>query len=131
MNRLSLIAGAAALIWAGAGCKEYKRISMAQVEQMYDSLKTIPGVVSMHILQDDDYTNVAVIVGDAPLYDAGKDKVQETADRVGLMLLHVLGPDNNLSRGTFAVARKDLNEDKIPDDAIKADMHIADAKKIF
>jgi hypothetical protein len=130
MKKLILPASFALFALANSGCKEYKPINMSQVEQIYDSLKTIPGVFSMHVLQDDDYSKVTVILGDVALYNAGKDQVQQTASKVGMMVLHVLGPDNNISTGIFAVAKKDPDKEEIPQDAIKADMNINDLKKV-
>ena len=131
MNKLRLtIALITLFAFAGSGCKEYKRIDMTQVEQIYDSLKTIPGITSMHVLQDDDYTKVTIIIGDPRLY-AQSYNVQPVAVKVGSMVLHVLGPDNNLSKGIFAVSKKDDDKDKIPDDGIIGDMKIDSLKKVI
>ena len=116
---------------ANSGCKELKRIDMVQVNQFQDSMpRIIPAVTSIHTLQDDDYSKVTIIIGDTRLY-ADKDNIPQAAVRVGLMVLRVLGPDNSISTGTFAVTGKDSDQDKIPDDAITADMKIDSLKKVL
>jgi hypothetical protein len=118
---------------AWTGCKEYKRIDMNQVNQIEDSVlksQIVPHTSFVHILQDDDYTKASVVVGNARLYD-DKDNIQSAAIRTGMMLLRVLGPDNNLSTGVFVVSKKDNAENKLPDDGISADMRIDSLKKVL
>jgi hypothetical protein len=57
--------------------------------------------------------------------------IPSSAIRVGMMVLRVLGPDNNLSTGTFVVSKKDNDGDKIPDDGITADMKLDSLKKLL
>lgn len=131
MKKLILASVLTAILFASSCANmEMKRIDMAQVDRLNDSLATIPGTRSMHVLQDDDYSKVTIIIGNAALFNAGKEKVEETATKVGMMVLHVLGPTNNISTGIFAVSPKDDDKAQIPEGAITADMKINDLKKV-
>ena len=114
------------------GCKEQKRITMGQVTQFQDSIpKIIPGTRSIHVLQHDESDRVMIIVGSPSFYNAADDKKQQAAIHTGMMILHVLGPDNNISIATLVLSKKDTEEDKVPDDGIKIDMKIDSLQKVI
>jgi len=127
------IAAAAILLSSCSGMMEMKRIDMVQVSQFEDSIlkaQIVPGTASIHILQDDDYSKVTIIIRNSRLY-ADKDKVPQAAVRVGEMVLRVLGPNASISKATLAITQKDDDGKKIPDDGISADMQIDSLKKVI
>jgi hypothetical protein len=133
MKKLIPFAILSLLIFAAScGLKEQKKITTDQSTQFEDSIPhIIPSARSIHTMQNDDITKVTIVVGDPSFYTSDPAAKQQAAIRVGLMVLHVLGPDNNLNTGTFAVTKKDDNNDKLPADAITADMKIDSLKKIL
>jgi hypothetical protein len=114
------------------GCKEYKPIDMNQVTQLEDTIlksQLIPGTSSIHTLQDADYTKVKVIIGNVSLYSAGTDAKQNAAIKVGTALLHILGPDNNLSSATLVITKEVRKDVDNPPDGISLDMKFDSLKK--
>ena len=130
MNKL-LIPIVALIIFACScsGMMEMKRIDAAQVETIYDSLKTIPGTYSMHVLQDDDYSKVTVILGNRTLYSSGKERITEASLIVGTMLVNILGPEASISKATFVVTQKDTDATAVPEDGISTEIKIDSIKK--
>ncbi len=115
-----------------SGCKEQKRIDMTQVTQFQDSIpKIIPGTKSIHTIQDDDASKVMIIVGSPSFYDANADQKQQAAINTGLMVLHVLGPDNSITKATLMIAKKDMDNNEVPKDGISIDMKIDSLKKVL
>ena len=115
------------------GCKEtgYKRIDMAQVHQLEDSIPhLIPGVSTIHTIQDDDYTKVRVIIGDVSFYSASPDVKQQAANKVAITLLRILGPDNNISKGTLVITKNIRDNIDNPPDGINIEMNFDSLKKI-
>jgi hypothetical protein len=112
--------------------KEQKRIDMTQVNQFQDSIPhIISGVRSIHTIQDDDASKVTIIVGAPSFYNSGNDKQQQAAIRTGMMVLHVLGPDNSISKATLVLSKKDSDEVKVPADGIILDMRIDSLRKVI
>ncbi len=119
-------------IIASCGLKEMKRIELPQATQMQDSVaKLIPGYYSGHVMQDDDFSKVVIIVGAPGFYDASADMKQLAAIRTGIMLLNVLGPDLSITNATLVITKKDNNDNKIPEDGISLDMKIDSLKKVM
>jgi hypothetical protein len=132
MKNLVLPALLPIVLFTASCLKEQKKITMTQVAQIEDSLlkgQIIPSTTFVHLLQDDDYTNVTVIIGNARLYK-DKDKISQAAVRAGLMLTHVLGPDMTVSKASLVISLNDPNEDKVPADGISADMKMDSLKKV-
>ena len=133
MKKLLIPAALPIILFAMSfGNMEMKKIDMTQVSQFEDSIlhgQIVPGVNSIHTLQDDDFSKVAIIVTDAPLY-SDKDKIQQSAIRTGMMVLRVLGPDNSLSKGTFVVSNTMSDKNEMPADGINADMKLDSLKKV-
>ena len=113
--------------------KEAKRIDMNQVAQFEDSIPhIIPGTRSIHTLQkEDEDTKFSLIVGSPGFYAAADDKKQAAAIRAGIMVMHVLGPDNSIESARLVLTQKDNDEKKIPDDGIILDMKIDSLKKVL
>jgi hypothetical protein len=132
-NILLLLLSVSSVVFInGCGLKEQKRIEMTQVQQMQDSIpKIIPGVRSIHIIQDDDYSKVMIIVGTPSFFDANDDRKQQSAINTGAMVLHVLGADNSLSKGTLVITKKDMDTKEVPADGISIDMKIDSLKKVI
>lgn len=121
-----------ATIICSCGLKEQKRIDMTQVQQMQDSIPgIIPGVRSIHIIQDDDYSKVMIIVGTPSFYDASDGKKQQAAVNTGAMVMHVLGADNSISKATLVLTKKDMDTKEVPADGISLDMKIDSLKKVI
>ena len=99
MKKLPLLAVLSSIVFASSCANmEMKKIEMSQVDQMTDSIlkkQIIPGSLSIHILQDDDYSKVTLIIRNSRLY-AKKEEIQSAAVRSGLMLLNVLGKDASI-----------------------------------
>lgn len=117
---------------AAASCKEtaYQGINMDQVRQLEDSIPTlIKGVSTIHTIQNSDYTNVTIIIGDVPFYSASPEVKQEAANRVGLALLRILGKENNISKATLVVTQNVKDNNDNPPDGIKTEIDIEALKK--
>jgi hypothetical protein len=115
------------------GCKDIgnKRIDIAQVHQLEDSIPTfIPGVSTIHTIQDDDYTKVKVIIGDVQFYNMSPEMKQQAANRMGLALLRILGKDNNLSKATLIVTKNITDNIDNPPDGINTDANMDSLKKV-
>ena len=123
------------LFTASCGLKEQVKINMAQVAQIEDSMlkgQIIPKTVSVHILQDEDYSKANFIIGNKALYSSkDSNKMQKAAIRTGLMLARVLGPEMSLSKGTFIISCNDHDDNKIPADGMSFDMKIDSLKKVI
>ncbi len=134
MRNLSLFAILPVILFtASCGLKEQVKINMTQVAQIEDSVlkgQIIPKTVSVHILQDEDYSKANLIIVNSGLYNSkDNDKMQQAAIRTGLMLVRVLGPDMTLSKATFVISLNDPNNNKVPTDGISFDMKIDSLKK--
>jgi|GEM_PF-2493499 len=132
MKLLSCLLAAAAL-FSACKMKEEKRIDMNQVNQFQDSIPhLVPGARSIHTVQDNDATNVILIVGSPSFYTASDAAKKKAAINTGLMVLHVLGADNNLKTGTLVISRKDNDSiARVPEDGIKLDMKIDSLSKVL
>ncbi|MCW3120524.1 MAG: hypothetical protein JWQ38_16 [Flavipsychrobacter sp.] len=116
-----LILPVAIALMAIASCKEteYKKIEMSQVDQLQDSVThIIAGVATYHVIQKEgEYTSVKIMIGDAEFYAVTPEAKQQAANRVGLALLRILGPDNNIKKATLSVTKsmgsEDTHEDEI------------------
>jgi hypothetical protein len=113
-------------------CKEYKKIDMeTQVPKIEDGVpKIIPGVATIHTYQDDDYTKVKLIIGSESFYNAGADEKQAAAIKAGQLILNVLGPDNNLFKGTLIITENISDRTENPTDGINIDMKIDSLRKV-
>lgn len=113
------------------GCKEYKKIEMAQTHQFEDNIvKIVPGVRSIQTFQDDDYTKVKIILDCPGFYGASDAEKSAAAVKVGQMVLQVLGPDNNISNGTLVLTKDNSQRTTNPADAINVDMKLDSLKKV-
>jgi len=133
-NLVLSVAALSVLLYTSCAEKEAKRIDMNQVAQFEDSTShIIPGTQSIHTLQLEDPTEFKLIVGSPSFYTADADKKQAAAIRTGLMVLHVLGPDNSIKNATLVLTKKDNDnqEKRIPADGISLDMKIDSLKKIL
>jgi len=136
MNKMRLFAILPVVLCiASCALKEQKKINMAQVAQIEDSVlnaQIVPGTTSIHIFQDEDYSKAFIIILNQRLYKGKEnDKMQQAAVRTGQMLARVLGPDMTVSQATLVVSLNDPNEDKVPADGISTDMKIDSLKKVF
>ena len=133
-NLFLSVAALSVLFYSSCAEKEAKRIDMKQVAQFEDSIPhIIPGARSIHTLQKDDATEFKLIVGSPSFYTASDDNKQSAAIRTGLMVLHVLGPDNSIKNATLVLTKKDNDnqENRIPEDGISLDMKIDSLKKVL
>jgi hypothetical protein len=112
------------------GCKEPKEITMDQVQAIEDSIpKLFPSARTIHTLQDNDYSNVKLIVADPVFYNATPEQKQAMAIRTGSMILHVLGGDNSITKATLIITKDTHTENQDPADGIKTDMKIDSLEK--
>jgi len=133
MKKLLLpIFGVVTILSASCGRMEMKKITMDQVHQVEDSIpKILPGNISMHTLQDDDYSKVVIIIGSPSLFKTDADLQQSEAVRTGMALLRVLGPSNSLSTGRLVFSENDFNDDKVPEGSISVDMKLDSLNKVI
>ncbi len=136
MRNLSLFAFLPIMLFsASCGLKEQIKINVAQVAQIEDSVlkgQIVPKTISVHILQDEDYSKASIIIVNTGLYNSkDNDKMQYAAIRTGMMLSRVLGPEMSLSKATFVISLNDPNDNKVPADGISFDMKIDSLKKVL
>ena len=129
-NRISVSIVAIALLGWLPGCKEQKRIDMAQVNELEKGIpKIIPSVSTIHTIQKDDYSMVKVIIGDPAFYSATEEKRKADAVKVGQLIISLLGADNSLTKGVLIVTKDTRSDSETPIDAMELDMKIDSLNK--
>jgi hypothetical protein len=114
-----------------SGCKEPKKVTIDQLHAIEDSIpKLFPNAKTVHTIQNDDYNNLRLIIADPVFYNAPTDQQQVMAVRTGAMVLHVLGPDNSITKATLILTKDTRNDNEEPADAVKTDMKIDSLEKL-
>jgi len=107
------------------GCKMPKKLTTDQIQAIEDSIPHIfPTATMIHTNQNEDNDKVNLIITDPTFYISTPEQKQAAAIRSGVMLIHVMGADNNLSKATLVITKDKSTNDGIPADGIQTDMKI-------